>query len=377
MKKLITFLKRETVLAAAILLAVVSSVLVRPDKEYLGYIDYKTIGLLFSLMTVMAGFNRLGIFQRAGQWLLGRVSSPAAIAGVLVYLCFFLSMAITNDVALITFVPFAVTVLSMARMERLIVPVVVLQTIAANLGSMMTPVGNPQNLYLYSRAGIPFSEFLVLMAPYTAVSFALLFVCLVFVGRYWRKSGETTAAVEFKMQGDGGMTASGKLDFLIYLALFFVAMASVARVVPWQALCIAVLAAVFWRDKSLFFAVDYSLLLTFAAFFIFIGNMGRIPEFCAVLADVLEGREVITSVAASQVISNVPAALLLSGFSDQWEKLIIGTNLGGLGTLIASMASLISYKAIAVRFPEKKKSYFSLFTALNLVFLAVLLVMAL
>ena len=120
--------------------------------------------------------------------------SPAAIAGVLVYLCFFLSMAITNDVALITFVPFAVTVLSMARMERLIVPVVVLQTIAANLGSMMTPVGNPQNLYLYSRAGIPFSEFLVLMAPYTAVSFALLFVCLVFVGRYWRKSGETTAA---------------------------------------------------------------------------------------------------------------------------------------------------------------------------------------
>ena len=186
MKRIKAFAKKETVLSAAIVLALVSMVLVKPDKEYLAYMDYRTMGLLFCLMTVMAGFNRLGVFRAAGGKLLGRVSRAGCVAAVLVYLCFFFSMIITNDVALITFVPFGITVLKMAGMEAMVVPVVLLQTIGANLGSMMTPVGNPQNLYLYSRAGIPALDFVGLMMPYTLASFSLLGIGLIIVGRLFR-----------------------------------------------------------------------------------------------------------------------------------------------------------------------------------------------
>ena len=178
MNKVKRFVKRETVLSAAVILAILSAMVIRPDREYGSYIDYKTIGLLFCLMTVMAGLQSLGVFKKAGERLLGYVKGPGAVSAVLVFLCFFFSMAITNDVALITFVPFAIAVLKMAGMEPLVLPVVVLQTIAANLGSMLTPVGNPQNLYLYSKAGLSAGRFMELMAPYTAVSLGMLGICL-------------------------------------------------------------------------------------------------------------------------------------------------------------------------------------------------------
>lgn len=392
MKRWKEFIKRETVLSAAIVLALVSVVLVRPDWEYLAYIDYRTIGLLFCLMTVMAGLNRLGVFRSAGEMLLGRVSGTGPVAAVLVYLCFFFSMLITNDVALITFVPFGITVLKMAGLEQMVVPVVLLQTVAANLGSMMTPVGNPQNLYLYSCAGIPLPEFLRLMVPYTAVSFGLLGVCLVVIGKRGGKAPRTAedgrggkASGWTAEDGKGGNTPSQTapkqmapvIPFFTYLFLFTLSMACVAHILPWQLLLGTVAAVVYVMDRSLFLAVDYSLLATFGAFFIFIGNMGRVPAFCAMLDRVLKDREIITSVLASQIISNVPAALLLSGFTDQWEALLIGTNLGGLGTLIASMASLISYKHIAKLYPGQRGRYLGWFTVVNLGFLAVLLVVAL
>ena len=374
MKRIKAFAKKETVLSAAIVLALVSMVLVKPDKEYLAYMDYRTMGLLFCLMTVMAGFNRLGVFRAAGGKLLGRVSRAGCVAAVLVYLCFFFSMIITNDVALITFVPFGITVLKMAGMEAMVVPVVLLQTIGANLGSMMTPVGNPQNLYLYSRAGIPALDFVGLMMPYPLASFALLGIGLIIVGRLFRglKRGEECRE---------GKTCPGEKlplgPLFTYTALFGLSICCVAHMLPWQLLLILVLAAVWMGDRSLLLAVDYSLLATFGAFFIFIGNMGRVPAFCRMLEDILNGREILTAVAASQVLSNVPAALLLSGFTDRWECLIVGTNLGGLGTLIASMASLISYKYIARLYPMYRGRYLAWFTAVNLAFLAVLLWIAL
>lgn len=390
MNKIKRFVKRETVLSVAVILAFLSALVIRPDRAYVSYIDYKTIGLLFCLMAVMAGLQSLGVFKKAGERLLGYVKGPGAVSAVLVLLCFFFSMAITNDVALITFVPFAIAVLKMAGMEPLVLPVVVLQTIAANLGSMLTPIGNPQNLYLYSKAGLSAGRFMELMAPYTAVSLGMLGICLAVVAVRNRmpeteeNSGEQGAMVSgvpgfsqeaVSMEAAGNGIYLGRLA--LYLFLFLLSLGCVARILPWQLLLAVVIAGVWIGDRGLFLAVDYSLLLMFCAFFVFIGNMGRVPAFCRFLERILEGREIITCVGASQVISNVPAALLLSGFSGDYSALIVGTNLGGLGTLIASMASLISYKHIARMYPMEKGRYLGWFTAVNLLFLAVLLVLAL
>lgn len=345
MKRVKEFVKRETVLTAAFLLAALSMVFVRPDRAYGGYVDYQTIALLFCLMAVMAGFQKLGIFSYIGRELLGRVRTGRQAAAVLVGLCFFSSMAITNDVALITFVPFALTVLRMAGLSGLILPVVALQTIAANLGSMLTPIGNPQNLYLYGKSGLGAGAFIRLMLPYCGLSLGLLAVSLLFVDNGRIRKERVGQETEGKIcRGKAGM----------YLVLFAACVAAVARLLPWPAVLAAVILVLLVADRSVFLAVDYSLLLTFVGFFVFIGNMGRLPVFKEFLGGILLGREALTAVAASQVISNVPAALLLSGFTDRWESLIVGANLGGLGTLIASMASLISYKSIARHYPEQK-----------------------
>ncbi|MGN0372027.1 MAG: SLC13 family permease [Enterocloster sp.] len=370
MKKIILFMKKEAVLDAALFLAFLSLFFVKPDREYLNYIDYRTIGLLFSLMSVMAGLQKLGVFYAVGRDLLRRVRGRTAVGAVLVYLCFFSSMLITNDVALITFVPFGITVLKMAETEELTAPVVILQTVAANLGSMLTPIGNPQNLYLYSRAGVSAWEFLLLMLPYTVVSFLLLTFCLTVLGRRGVKEREEKERSAEWTEENHPVPAG---PVIRYILLFLLAAASVARVLPWQVCATAVAAVLFVTDRDVFRFVDYSLLLTFAAFFIFIGNMGRIPAFASFLNEIIGGHETATAVAASQIISNVPTALLLSGFTDKYQALIVGTNLGGLGTMIASMASLISYKYIARQYPEKKRSYLIWFTAVNGGFLAVLM----
>lgn len=364
--KIIIFIRREAVLSAALLLAVLSMFLVAPDSTYVTYTDYKTLALLFCLMTVMAGFQNLGIFHRIGEGLLKQVKGSRQVAVILVSLCFFSSMVITNDVALITFVPFAITVLKMAALEELLIPVIVMQTIAANLGSMVTPIGNPQNLYLYSLSGIPPVGFIRLMVPFAAVALVLLLVWLMAV----RNRGIETVSLRRETGANAG---TGK-RFLVYFLLFIACIGSVARLIPWQVLLICVVISIMVTDRQLFLRVDYSLLLTFAGFFIFIGNMKRVPAFYDLISRIVTGNEVMTAVVSSQVISNVPAALLLSGFTDQWKALIIGTNLGGLGTLIASMASLISYKYVAREYPEKRGRYLLVFTVANLVFLGVLLI---
>lgn len=363
LKEIIRFARREAVLSAAAFLAVISMAFIRPDREYAGYVDVRTLALLFCLMTVMVGLQGLGVFERAGRLLVKGASGRRQTAAVLVGLCFFSSMAVTNDVALITFVPFALTVLGMAGMEDMAVAVVVLQTLGANLGSMLTPVGNPQNLYLYSRAGMKAGELVGLMLPYCGLSLALLAACLFFVGR--------GPAGKLELEPAGERLRLGTA--ILYAVLFFLAVAAVAGIMPWQPVLAVTAGAVLAADRRVLKRVDYSLLATFCCFFVFIGNMGRIPAFRELLARLVEGREVLAAVAASQIISNVPAALLLSGFTGRWEALIVGTNLGGLGTLIASMASLISYKYIAARCPEKRGSYLLWFTAANLGFLACLL----
>ena len=369
--KLVEFLKKETVLSVAVLLAIVSAVMVPPDGQYMGYIDFRTLSVLFCLMTVMAGLQKLGVFRNIAKILLQHTQNTMQLVEVLVLLCFFFSMIITNDVALITFVPFTFIVLRLSgedSVKKLAVPVIVLQTIAANLGSMLTPIGNPQNLYLYGKAQMSAGAFILLMLPYSLLSLLLLVICGAVVAK---RSGIEVRGTDVSLPEDEKVEQK---KYLLpgYLLLFVLCLLTVAHIVPYPLALGIVILPVLILDRETMRKVDYSLLLTFVGFFIFIGNMGRMPAFREFLQKIIGGREVMTAVIASQVISNVPAALLLSGFTENITALIIGTNLGGLGTLIASMASLISYKQVVRQIPGEKKKYFGWFTIANIVFLVIL-----
>ena len=277
-------------------------------------------------------------------------------------------MVITNDVALITFVPFTFIVLEMvlgAETKKVVVPVVVMQTIAANLGSMLTPIGNPQNLYLYGKSEMGFGSFILWMLPYTLISFVLLSVwCLSFPYR-----GEKRFLLNIESENT---VAEHRKEAIGYGILFVLCVLTVADVVPYVITLFVVVIVVSLLDRKVFQKVDYSLLLTFVGFFVFIGNMGRVSAFNALLKQVIAGNEIWTAIGASQFMSNVPATLLLSGFTNQYDLLIVGTNLGGLGTLIASMASLISFKYIGKEYKDLRGKYFWYFTAFNVLFLAIL-----
>lgn len=366
-------LQQETVLTAAFVLAVVSALIVPPDEAYLGYIDWNTLLLLFSLMAVMAGFQKLGIFKAVGRRLLSKTRDTRQLLLVLVFLPFFFSMLITNDVALITFVPFAIIVLRLSQQEKLLVPLVVLQTLAANLGSMLTPMGNPQNLYLYAKSGISLTAFLQLMLPYTIASGLCLFAGILMIKKEALNSLALTTDSFSKESAQGESTLP---KFICYSVGFLLCLLCVAKLLAPIVAAAIILFFLLLTDSALLKKIDYSLLGTFVCFFVFIGNMGRIERFCTLLARLLTGHERIVAVLSSQIISNVPAALLLSGFTDKYPLLIVGTNLGGLGTLIASMASLISYKQVAREYPALKGKYFGSFTCANLVMLAVLLALS-
>ena len=288
MKKIVNFLKKETVLCVAAILAIVSAFFVPPSMNYIEYIDLKTISLLFCLMAVMAGLREIGVFSALANSLLVRTKNFRSVSLILIMLCFFTSMLITNDVALITFVPFAVEVVKKSGKSEFMIPIVVFQTIAANLGSMLTPIGNPQNLYLYSLSGMSLSEFILLLLPYTAISFVLLFLTGFTIKR---------ASVEYKAE---------KTDFSVkltvfYIILFFICMLTVAGVLKYWVTFIIVTAAILTANRKLLLKVDYSLLLTFIFFFIFIGNMSNIEAFKNAVSQLLQGREIIISIAISML----------------------------------------------------------------------------
>ena len=358
MKAFAAFLKNEIVLVLSLVLAVASAFVVPPDGDYARYIDCRTLALLFCLMAVMAGLNRLGIFSRLADGLLRRVHTLRGLCMTLTLLCFFSAMVVTNDVALITFVPFSVVALRYAGREDRLIGLITLETVAANLGSMLTPVGNPQNLYLFSSFSMETGTFFRAVLPYGLLSLLLTVAAVFFLGK-----GPVSAHTA---------SAEGPLDrrrCVVYGALFLLALLTVFRVVPWGVTLAVTAALVLVVDRRCLWRVDYSLLLTFVFLFIFIGNLGRIGPVSEFLQRVVTGREVIAGVLASQVFSNVPAAILLSGFTDNAGALLIGVNLGGLGTLIASMASLISFKYVA-RGNVSSGRYLLVFTAVNLLFLA-------
>lgn len=363
MQTLVQFLRSQTVLVVSAVLALVSCFLVPPSLSYVSYVDWRVLGLLFSLMAVVAGLRTAGTFRVLTEFLLRKVNSMRVIALLLVLLCFGFSMFLTNDVTLITLVPFTLLVFrQMTGSEKALVHTLVLETLAANLGSMLTPIGNPQNLYLYSQYDLSLGTFFRTMAPYTALSLVLLVVLtLVLVpgGAASLSEGSTFHSFHRK-------------TFFVYAALFLLCLLSVARVLDWRVLLVAVLAVVVLENYRLLRMVDYSLLLTFVFFFVFIGNVGSLADVREFLENAVGGREVETGILASQVISNVPAALLLSKFTTDGTGLLVGVNLGGLGTLIASMASLITYRLYAATDRAMKGRYFGEFTLWNVVFLAAL-----
>lgn len=363
---IITFFKKETVLCAAGILAVASMFLVPPDREYLGYPDYRVLALLFGLMLVIAGLQSIGLFRYLGLRLLGSTGNTLQLGCVLVALCFFGSMLITNDVALITFVPFAVMALTMAGERRLLIPIVALQTVAANLGSMLTPIGNPQNLYLYTAFDLTMGSFLGYMLPLTLLSLLLLTAAIFLLGKK-----------PLTVQTSEKLAFPDRKKLAVYAVLFLICLSCVLRILPWTMMLAILILSVTIVDRKLFREVDYFLLLTFVCFFLFIGNVERIPAVSSLMRDLIEGRELPAGVALSQVISNVPAAILLSGFTENARPLLYGVNIGGLGTLIASLASVISYRLYGNSREARRGTYLKIFTLYNLVFLAALYAAAL
>ncbi len=357
------FIKKETVLFLSGLLAILTMVLVPPSQDYITYIDFRVLGLLFCLMAVVAGFDETGIFVLLSEKLLMRVANTRSISFVLVMLCFLSSMWITNDVALITFVPFAILILTMADQRKYLIRIIVLQTIAANLGSMLTPVGNPQNLYLYSYYNVPAGEFLGITFPFVILSGLLLWICICFLPK---------EHISFTLQNDKKANRNRPRYILLYGALFLVCLACVLRLLDYRVTLFLVFFSILLLDRKVLRKVDYFLLLTFVCFFIFVGNLGSIPVVRDTLASMLKSRELLLSVLASQLISNVPAAVLLSAFTGEYKALILGTDIGGLGTLVASLASLISYKFYCRAAEEGKSRYLKVFTLYNLIFLIIL-----
>lgn len=382
-ERLKEFWKKETVFCISFLLAVASLLAVPVDRGYLAYPDYRTLALLFCLMMVVAGFQSLGIFTLLGKLLLRKAGSSRGISILLVLLCFFCSMIITNDVTLITFVPFTLLVFRMVHREDRVLKIVVLETIAANLGSMATPIGNPQNIYLHSVSGMGMKEFLLAVLPYAGISLVLLLVAL-FVEKDEPLAGAADG-LEDKPSGSqdkspgsqDGIAMRRMLTGVVpYLLLLLLSLLVVFRILPYGVALIVTAVVVFVVNRRLYRSLDRFLLLTFLCFFIFIGNMKRIPEVSDFLMTVLEGRELWLGILVSQVISNVPAAILLSGFTDHFAPLLTGVNLGGLGTLIASLASLISFRFYAREYPDQKGKFLGVFTLWNVGFLLILMAAA-
>ena len=362
MEKIKEFLKKETVLCIAVLCAAATMLLVPPDAEYLHYIDWRVLCLLLCLMAVVAGFKSLGAFDWLTYQLLRRIRSGRVLGVTLVLLPFFCSMLVTNDVSLIVFVPFTLALLDGLGCAGAMVPVIVLQTVAANLGSMATPVGNPQNLYLYAAYQLEAGEFFSVVLPLTLVSgVALTLAALPVLPRQ---------LPEQKLREER-ITSAGKLG--LYAALFVLCLLTVFRVVDYPVTTAVVVAALFLADRKLLKEIDFMLLLTFVCFFVVSENLGRVEAVRSFLQTLLNGSTLLTAVGASQVISNVPAAVLLSAFTDQWWELLAGVNIGGLGTPIASLASLITLKLYLRWKGARVGQFLAVFTAANLAGLILLL----
>ncbi|MDY3285853.1 MAG: SLC13 family permease [Eubacteriales bacterium] len=354
------WIRQNPVLSAALAAALITACFVPPDAAYLSYFDWKTLTCLFSTLAVVCALRNIHFFTILARRIVERFSNLRSASLALVCITFIGSMFIANDMALLTFLPLGYFVLSITDKRRYMAYVFILQNIAANLGGMLTPFGNPQNLFLYTKFSIPNLEFLRIMFPPFALSVAMIAVCCLLLPR---DALTIDAAHETLPRG---RTA-------VYLALFALTIVMVFRLLPYTVGGLIVLAALLFLDRDALRKVDYPLLFTFAAFFVFAGNMGRISAVRALFTSIPARFELAASVLSCQIISNVPTAVLLSQFTSRYPSLLVGVNIGGTGTLIASLASLITFREYNHRCPGQTGAYVRLFSILNFSFLAVLL----
>jgi Na+/H+ antiporter NhaD/arsenite permease-like protein len=364
-KGILSFFKSNIVMTVALLAAVVTSCLVPPDKNYIGYFDFKTLTCLFCVLAVVCALKNIRFFYILARKIVEVCGNIRSCVLMLVYITFIGSMLIANDMALLTFLPLGYYVLSATKQEKYMEVTFILQNIAANLGGMLTPFGNPQNLYLYSFFKIDNLEFMGIMAPCFVVAIILITVCcLVFI------KPEKVLLQKQRVN-------LPPIKTIIYLILFIYSILIVFRSIPyWTGLIVIPLFLIF-MDRDALKAVDYPLLLTFVFFFIFAGNMARIEVVRTAFSFLLSKSTLLFSVLSCQVISNVPSAVLLSQFTNNYADLLVGVNIGGAGTLIASLASLITFREYAKHNPTKFKHYILTFSLFNFGFLAVLTAFAL
>ena len=360
---MLKFIKSQPVLVISFAAAVITMFIIPPDGEYLGYINRTVLIELFALMIAVAGFRSVGIFDRACDLMLRKAGTVRRIALVLMLICFFSSMLVTNDVALITFVPLTLMIFSGIKDEKVRILTIVLETAASNLGSMLTPVGNPQNLYLYDHYQLTVMDFVKTMLPSGIMSIVVLVLLTLLL-----PAEVCTSEVDEK-------TEIKKYPTIGYAAVFIVCLLVVFRVLPdWVCLIAAVAAALIF-DRSLLLKADYPLLATFVCFFVFVGNIARIEAVNAFFREILAGHELLIALGLSQLISNVPAAVMLSGFTENGRELMLGIDLGGLGTIIASLASLISFQFYRKTETAQTGRYLLTFTVMSVVLLIPLLLL--
>lgn len=354
------FVRQNLVFTIALLCAAVTSFAVPPDARYAGYFDLRTLTCLFCTLAVVGALGNIGFFYALARDIVRRFSTLRSAVLALVVITFLGSMLIANDMALLTFLPLGYYVLHETKHMEKMAFTFIMQNIAANLGGMLTPFGNPQNLYLYSRFSIPAGEFVSIMLPPFVLAVAMIvFCCLVFV-----------PAVSLTIEGEKPRLPAARTAAL--LALFTYSIVIVFRVIPYWTGLIVIPLALLLLDRKALLHVDYALLGTFAAFFVFAGNMGRIGWVRSFFAALLEKNTMLVSVLSCQFISNVPSAILLSQFTDNYPALLVGVNIGGCGTIIASLASLITFRSYLCNDPAHGKRYFALFSAFNFAFLILL-----
>lgn len=355
-KYTISIIKKEIVLIIATILAIVTSIISTPKLEY---INFKVLILLFNLMIIVSSFKELNVLDSIATAVLTKCKSNRAINFVLVFITFISSMLITNDVALITFVPITLIIGKKAKINTL--NLVIYQTLAANLGSALTPMGNPQNLYIYSLFNISPVQFFKITSNFVVLS--ILFLTIIMI-----KSNKDTLSFQLS-----NVNIENKRCVLWFCLVFIVILLSVFYIVDYRFAFIVTLLVVTLLNKELFTKVDYSLLLTFIAFFVFIGNISSMYIIKNFMCNILNSGKstYYSSILVSQLISNVPAAMLISKFTNYYKELLLGVNIGGMGTIIASMASLISYKFYLKEYPYQGGKYIKLFTLYNIIGLAV------
>ncbi|MBR5280759.1 MAG: citrate transporter [Clostridia bacterium] len=362
MKRTMQFLKQNSMMTVAMIAALVTVFFVPVDRTYLGYFDFKTLSCLFCVLAVVCALKDINFFYMIARKIVEYFHTARLCVLALVYITFIGSMLIANDMALLTFLPLGFYVLHTTHKEKYMAYVFILQNIAANLGGMLTPFGNPQNLYLYTRFQIPNGEFLRIMFPPFCLAVILLTVCCLFV------KGEPMILSSGKNQEE-----HHRRKTILYMALFALSIAIVFRSIPYWVGLIVIPLVLFFADRHALRMVDYPLLFTFVFFFIFAGNMARIPMVRDFFGLLLTKNTLLFSVVSCQFISNVPSAILLSGFTENYADLLVGVNIGGVGTLISSLASLITFREYIRHNPGRTLYYIGLFTLMNFGFLILML----